>query len=270
MTEVLLELNNVTYNYGHSKWTLGPASLAAKAGELIGIVGPNGSGKSTLVKIAAGTVKPLGGDVKLKGNDIFQMARKKVAMMLGYLPQYLYSAYNYKVADVVAMGRYAHLKGMGFLTDNDYKQIQKSMELTEIAQYADRHLNHLSGGERQRVLLASVLCQQPEILLLDEPTTGLDLHHQVTFFKLLKKLSNQDLAIVIVTHDLNLASMFCSKLVLVKDGSIHKTGSAEEVISQETLSGIYPDNIYVDKNPSSGKPMVLPLIDYDTCEGKDE
>lgn len=262
---MLLELENVKYSYPHSDWTLGRLSLSVDAGRLVGIVGPNGSGKSTLVKVASGICEPTSGTVKLKNRNIDSMARREVARVLGYLPQNVESAFNYRVGEVVAMGRYAHLEGMGFLRQKDIDAVNESMELTDTAKYMDRHLNQLSGGERQRVLLASSLCQQPEILLLDEPTTGLDLHHQVSFFEILRKLTLGGMAVVVVTHDLNLAAMFCDELMLVSRGKILKSGGVEDVINEQTLTGLYPNNIYIGRHPVNDRPMVLPI-----CGGGDE
>ncbi len=255
----ILKVKNVEYSYQRSDWSMGPVSFEIEEGEFVGIVGPNGSGKSTFVKLAGGILKADKGQIVLKNENMSAVSRRDIARVLGYLPQSVESVFNYKVEEVVAMGRYAYLEGMGFLGENDLEQIHRSMELTEIKKYAGRYLNQLSGGEKQRVLLASVLCQNPEILVLDEPTTGLDMHHQVLFFELLGKLSREGLSIVTVTHDLNLAGMFCDRLMLVQDGKIAKTGSVEEVINKQTLDEIYPGNVYVSNHPVSGTPIVLPL-----------
>jgi iron complex transport system ATP-binding protein len=203
-------------------------------------------------------LKSASGTVELCGKDLNKLSRRSIAKQLGYLPQLCGSVFNYRVEEVVAMGRFCHLKGMGFIDETDAEQIERAMAATETFEYKGRFLDHLSGGERQRVLLASVLCQEPKVLLLDEPTTGLDIHHKVAFFSLLKKLANDGMAVCVVTHDLNLAAMSCNNVMLLKGGSVVKTGDVNEVINEEVLGGIYPDNIFVGTHPVSGVPMVLP------------
>jgi iron complex transport system ATP-binding protein len=263
LSEAVLKICDVAYSYDSSQWRLGGVSLDVFGGDVIGIVGPNGSGKSTLVKIASGILQPTSGKVELAGEDIKTLPRRKIAAKLGYLPQDISSVFNYRVEEVVAMGRYTHLAGLGFMSGRDYEQINRCMELTETGQYRKRHLNQLSGGERQRVMLASVLAQEPEVLVLDEPTTGLDMHHQVGFFSLLKQLADKGMAVVVVTHDLNLAAMFCNKVMLLKGGEFVKLGSVEDVICSQVLGDIYPDNIYIGTHPVNGKPMVLPIMKND-------
>lgn len=258
MNNVLLKADGLQYSYGQSGWALDGVGVELCAGSVLGIVGPNGSGKSTTVKILAGILEPASGVVELGGKDISKLTRRKIAEQLGYLPQLCSSVFNYRVEEVVSMGRFCHLKGMGFLDEGDKEQIEKAMVETETLEYRGRYLNQLSGGERQRVLLASVLCQEPKVLLLDEPTTGLDIHHQVSFFSLLKKLARDGMGVCVVTHDLNLAAMFCDKVMLVQNGSVVKTGDVSEVINEEALGGIYPD-VFVGTHPTRKVPMVLPI-----------
>ena len=258
---MILELKNIEYQYRQSKWRLGPINLSLGRGQMTAIIGPNGSGKSTLIKITAGITKPISGQVLLAGSNIFKLSRKKIALTLGYLPQCSSGFYNYRVYDIVAMGRFAHLKGLGFLDTADHDHILAAMSLTETLQYRDRHFNQLSGGEKQRVLLASVLAQQPQVLLLDEPTTNLDLHHQIAFFKLLKKLTVDGLSILVITHQLNLASAFSSSVILLGSGRVYKSGSVEDVITSSVLGCLYPDNLFISRHPLSGKPVILPQVD---------
>lgn len=257
--KILLEIDKVRYGYGSDSWLLRDISLNVAPGELLGIIGPNGAGKSTLLKIAAGVLHAQSGNVVLGGKILSGLSRREIARQMGYLPQSITSTFDYRVEEVVAMGRFAHLLGAGFLGDKDLEIVEQCMERTETTAYRKRHLSHLSGGERQRVLLASVLAQQPEILLLDEPTTGLDMHHQVSFFSLLCDLSAKGMAIAVVTHDLNLAAMFCTRLFLMCDGGVVRSGSVEEVINQEVLDDVYRQSVYVGSHPMNGRPMVLPI-----------
>lgn len=259
MSSELLRIDNINYAYRQSGWRLRDVSLTVSSGEIVGIIGPNGAGKSTLLKIAAGLLARRVGQVSLLGKDIVDYSRRQLARELGYLPQNVQSTFDYCVEEVVAMGRFAHLSGTGFLQAEDLAVVQHCLDQTETTSYRSRGLAQLSGGERQRVLLASVLAQQPKVLLLDEPTTGLDLHHQVTFFSLLRQLAQRQMAVVVVTHDLNLAGEFCQRLLLLSRGQAVKEGDAQAVIRQDVLEDVYRQSVYVGRHPLTDKPMVLPL-----------
>ena len=158
------------------------------------------------------------------------------------------------------MGRFPHLSGAGFLQPNDLKIIEHCLKSTETTVYRNRPVSQLSGGERQRVLLAAVLAQEPGLLLLDEPTTGLDLHHQVEFFSLLTELTQKGIAVIVVTHDLNLASQYCHRLLLLNEGRTVLEGDVSQVVRQEILSDVYRQNVYVGRHPLTEKPVVLPRL----------
>ncbi len=258
MSKSLLKLDAVSYSYGRDSWHLDDVSLEIRPNRILGIIGPNGAGKSTLLKIAAGTVAPTKGKVWLTGKDLKRMARRETAKILGYLPQNVDSSFDYTVEEVAAMGRFAHLGRMGFLQAADLKLIEKCLIETETIEFRRRTLSHLSGGEKQRVLLASVLAQEPKILLLDEPTTGLDLHHQASFFTLLAQQAQRGIAVATVTHDLNLAALFCDELLLMQAGKIVIQGAVEQVMKKEILCQVYHENIYVGKHPETNKPIALP------------
>ncbi|MBN1765760.1 MAG: ABC transporter ATP-binding protein [Sedimentisphaerales bacterium] len=270
MSECVLHVKSVSFTYPESNWYLRDISFEVGPGEILGIIGPNGSGKSTLLKCAAGILDSTSGEVLLGGHDMKHLSRRMIARFLGYLPQNVASVFDYRVEEVVAMGRFAHLSGTGFLRSEDLHIIHRCLKQTETLPYRGRSLSHLSGGERQRVLLASVLAQEPDILLLDEPTTGLDLHHQVVFFKLLRDQALKNMAVVVVTHDLNLAAQFCHWLLLLDNGSMVKQGHINEVISSETLGRIYRQSIWVDRHPINDKPIVLPLVEPPASPGKEE
>ncbi len=265
MSHSLLEIEKVRYTYTQTEWQLHDISLQVNAGEIIGVIGPNGAGKSTLLRIAAGILKSDAGSIKLLDKPIHKLERRYIARILGYLPQNVTSLFDYRVEEVVAMGRYAHARGLGFLDPKDVTITKRCLEQTQTMEFRDRSLWHLSGGERQRVLLASVLAQEPKVLLLDEPTAGLDLHHQVRFFELLAQQVRQGLSVVVVTHDLNLASLFCDRLVLMQAGKVIHQGTANQVIRESVLGTVYPDNIHIDTHPVHGQPVVLPLAKRNKC-----
>ena len=245
----LLSIENIGYSYRANGWKLENISLEVAAGQIVGIIGPNGAGKSTLLKIAARTLAYHTGRVSLMGRDMNRLSRRKIAQQLGYLPQHVTTTFDHHVEEVVALGRFPHLSGAGFLQNHDRKIIERCLEQTETSPYRHRPLSQLSGGERQRVLLASVLAQQPRVLLLDEPTTGLDLHHQVTFFCLLSELVQKGMAVLVVTHELNLAAQYCNRLLLLDAGRTVKEGSVNEVINTNILPTVYHDNIFISQHP---------------------
>lgn len=259
MNNSLLNLDDISYSYKHSGWRLDSVDLSVDQGEFVGIIGANGSGKSTLLKIAAGLLSPGSGRVLLQDRSIRKIPRRKLAQSIGYLPQQVTSVFNLNVREIVSMGRFCHSKGLGVATSEDAKIVDECMRETETFEFRDRTIDELSGGERQRVLLASVLAQQPEIMLLDEPGTGLDLHHQVTFFKLLAQLSRKGIAVVVITHELNLASQFCGKLLLMDRGKKEIFGEVEEVFDRIGEMEIYSKDMSFIKHPSNRKPAVLPF-----------
>lgn len=255
--ESMLNINNVSFGYTHNNKQVDSISITLNAGELTGIIGPNGAGKSTLLKIAAGIITPDCGSVTLGDIDIHSIDRKEVARKLGYLPQHINIIPGYSVEQVVAMGRFCHLKGFGFIGKYDSEIVEQAMVEAQVDKFRERYIECLSGGEQQRALLGSILAQQPEILLLDEPTTGLDLHHQSSFFTLLARQARLGKAVMTVTHDLNLAAKYCDKLILLNEGKLIVEGTPQEVITQEYISRIYHENILVTKHPVNGQPIVL-------------
>ena len=260
MTETLLFLRDITFQYPESSWRLAPVSFSIGRGEIVAILGPNGSGKSTLLRLAAGVLKPIGGEVFLDGRNVNTLGRRAIARRLGYLPQNTESHFDYSVEEVVAMGRFPRLGGLGFLGQRDLAVIQRSLEQTATETLRNRPLSRLSGGERQRAMLASVLAQEPQVLLLDEPTNALDIHHQMRFFSILSSLVHQGLAVVIVTHDLNLASLYSQRIFLMKAGRMVQEGHPEEVLTQQILYDVYGEGLELMSHPTHLCPIVLPTV----------
>lgn len=256
----LLKIESVQYHYPNSDCGIADVSLALKSGEMTGLIGPNGAGKSTLLKIAAGLIHSDKGAVSLKDQNMSKLSRKKIAKTIGYQPQMTDAGiFDHTVAEIVSMGRFPHTGGLGFLTAKDVEVIEQAMQQTDTAQFRSRRLTELSGGERQRVLLASVLTQQPEILLLDEPATGLDIHHQNMLFTLLRQQAANGLAVAVVTHDLNLAGMFCDKIVLMQSGKVVRQGNFGKVIEQDILQKVYGESIIVADHPTLNRPAVFTM-----------
>ena len=182
----LIDLERIRHRYAGSSWDLWIPEFSFHAGEILGIIGPNGSGKTTLLRIAAGILSPLEGRVFLQNQPLKEMDRRSIARRLAYLPQELSSEYDYTIIDIVRMGRYPYSRGFGHLGPSGQKAVRESLEFTSLTPLAGRRISQLSGGEKKRAFLASVLAQNPRILLLDEPTSALDIHHQVRLFHLLR------------------------------------------------------------------------------------
>ena len=258
MSDPLLRFDAVTYQYRDAAWRLDAVSLDVRAQEVLAVIGPNGSGKSTLLRLGAGVLRPRSGRVALDGREMAALSRRAVAASLGYLPQKVASEFDYRVEEVVAMGRFPHLAGAGFLSASDLAVVDRAMAATEIEPFRQRPLSHLSGGECQRAFLASVLAQEPRVLLLDEPTASLDLHHQVRFFGLLRRLSAQGMAVMVVTHDVNLASLYSDRVALLRGGRLVEDGPPEAVLRAEVLQATYGSEVVLDRHPLTQRPIVLP------------
>ncbi len=254
----MLELKDIRHVFSESDWTLRVSSLELYPGEILSIIGPNGSGKTTLLRIASGVLEPLEGTILLQGKNIFELKRRTVARALGYLPQETASLYDFTVEEVVCMGRYPHTGGFGTLEQGDRAVVQECLDLTEMTSFRKRPLSRLSGGEKKRAFLASVLAQKPALLLLDEPTSALDVHHQVQFFRLLQTLSREGMGVAVVTHDINLASLFSDRIMVLSGGETAAFGPPTEVLTASTVHSVYGKNILLGSHPETGRPTILP------------
>ena len=257
MTPPLLEARDCRFRYRDDGFCLEDVSLAVCAGEAVGIVGPNGSGKSTLLRLLSGILSPGGGAVLLEGRPIRSQSRRVLARRLAFLPQSPETSFHFRVREVVAMGRYPYLGAFGFLGEHDVDVVERALAETDSAALGERGFETLSGGEKQRVLIASILAQEPAAMLLDEPTAALDIHHRSDVFDLLWRLSRTGIAVVTVTHDLNAASQFCDRLVLLAGGRVARIGSAAEVMDAQLLSEVYGADVRVVDNPVTSAPMAI-------------
>jgi iron complex transport system ATP-binding protein len=239
-TAALLELTEVRFGFAARPAFLGPISLSVRGGECWAIVGPNGAGKSTLLKLMVGLYRPVSGEVRIRGAETGRLSKRARARAIAYVPQSPPADLEQSVRDIVLMGRFPH-RSMGlFESVEDYRAADRAMAISGTLEFADRPIATLSGGEAQRVHVAAALAQEPELLLLDEPTASLDLRHQLAIFEvLMRRASTEGLGVVIVTHDVNLAAGFCSKVLLLDQGRCVATGSPEEVLTPEVLGPVY-------------------------------
>ena len=254
---MLLNILGVTCGYGTSL-VLKDASVQINSGDFVGIVGPNGSGKSTLVRTISRVLQPLYGKVLLKGEDIYHIPASEVAKKMAVVSQEQGLDFPFTVKDVVMMGRLPHIKRFARESVKDLEAVAWAMELTDTVLLADRQVNELSGGEKQRVLLARALAQEPKILLLDEPTSYLDLNYQIEIMELLVRLRRDyDLTIVMVLHDLNLASRYCDYLLVVKQGAIYAIGAPRQVITTNIIKEVYGCEVRVECPDSRERPYIV-------------
>ncbi|WP_369033400.1 ABC transporter ATP-binding protein [Streptomyces adonidis] len=234
--------------------------LRIPPGAVTVIVGANACGKSTLLRGMARLLAPERGSVLLDGKDIHRTPTRQVARALGLLPQSPTAPEGIAVADLVARGRTPHHGLLGRWTPADDEAVARAMTATGVLDLADRPVDELSGGQRQRVWIATALAQETDVLLLDEPTTYLDVTHQVEVLDLLTDLNrDRGTTVVMVLHDLNLAARYADHLVAVKDGALYATGAATEVVTPRTVADVFGLRAEVIDDPVSGAPLVLPV-----------
>ncbi|MBU2541162.1 MAG: ABC transporter ATP-binding protein [Candidatus Omnitrophica bacterium] len=254
----LIDVENLNSGYEKDKVVLKDISFEVGEGEFLGIIGPNGSGKTTLLKSLSGIIKPFKGKVLLNNRDVYKMSLREIARACAFVSSDTSIAFPFSVLDIVLMGRIPHIKNLGGYSKNDIRIVRESLELTDSTAFINRPIYTLSAGERQRVFLAKMLAQEPRVVFLDEPTTHLDIGHQIQILSLLKRFNQQGkFTIVVVLHDLNLASEFCTRLILLNNGKIEKAASPEEVLTYEIIEKVYNTLVIVSKNPVSSKPHIL-------------
>lgn len=239
------------------------------AGELTVIVGPNACGKSTLLRTLARMLTPVSGTVQLAGQAIGSYPPKEVARRLGLLPQTPIAPDGIVVEDLVARGRYPYQGLFRQWSPEDQRAVEAAMERAGVLELADRMLSELSGGQRQRVWIAMALAQETPILLLDEPTTYLDLAHQVEVLNLARSLQREGFTIVVVLHELNLAFRYATNLIVMRDGAIETQGTVEETVTEDLIRRVYDLPCTIVTDPVSGCPLVVPL-DEAADEAADE
>jgi ABC-type cobalamin/Fe3+-siderophores transport system ATPase subunit len=253
-----LELRSVSAGYG-TRTVLHAIDLRVEAGEVVGLIGPNGSGKSTVVGVASRIVPLRGGDAFVAGRPLSGYGRRALARRLAVVPQGAVLPEGFTAIEVVRMGRTPHAGLFGTQGVHDEDEVERAMARTDVLRFASRSVETLSGGERQRVVLARALAQRPEVLLLDEPTSHLDLRYQVEALALARRAAESDaLATLVVLHDLNQAAQVCDRLVLLHAGRVVAHGSVAEVLDGEVLTSAYGIGVDVWAGPRG--PVVVPRV----------
>lgn len=252
-----LTINNLSFSYAGTQ-VLKNVNLNVKLGELVTIVGPNGSGKSTLLKCINRILKTKQNTILIDDQDTSKLNLKELSKLLGFVPQTSTSTFPFTVFDVVMMGRKPYIHWNIGERDNDI--VAQMLEFLGISHLAMRQFPELSGGEQQKVIIARALAQQPQILLLDEPTSSLDIKHQLEILCILKGLAqSKERSVIVTMHDLNLASRFSDRMLMLKSGSIYAMGNPEDVLTAKNIEAVY--GIKADVSTSiAGKPQITPIV----------
>ena len=255
----MLEARKISVNY-EAREAVAGVSLIAKPKDVIAIIGPNGAGKSTLLRALNGSVELASGEILVDDRSIGSYSRRAVAQRIAVVAQEAELRFPVTVIEFVLGGRFAWANAWGWETERDVEIVRKTLHETELDSFADRLMNELSGGERQRAVLARALATEAKLLLLDEPTANLDLAHQAMMLRLVRsRCDRADTAAVVVTHDVNLAAEFATRVMLLKDGRTVAVGSPDEVLTAELLKQVFDLQVLVDAHPISGAPRITPV-----------
>ena len=257
----MLHAVEVSFAYrGGGPTVVDRVSLAIERGELVGLLGPNGSGKTTMLKLMGGILRPRQGSVAFEGRPLADWPRREAARKIAYVPQETHAPFDFSVMEIVLMGRFPHLGSFALEGPEDLAVAQRALDATGMSAFATRLFHTLSGGEKQRVVIASALAQDPELLLLDEPTASLDVGHQLEVQQLLSRLNaGGRVAMVLSTHDLNLAASLCRRLILVRDGRVLASGPTADVLTPANVRALYDVEADVHLHERAGHLTVTPI-----------
>jgi iron complex transport system ATP-binding protein len=255
----IMKIENLSIAYG-DKEILKNVSFSVSEGEFLGIIGPNGSGKSTLIKAITDLVDVKGGKITINGRDNREISKRDRARLIAVVPQEFSIDFEFNAFDIVMMGRNPHMYGKKRAGENDLDIVKEAMIMTNTWQLKDRLFNELSGGEKQRVIIARAIAQQTRIILLDEPTAHLDIHHQLEILEMARMLKDKrNLTIIAVLHDINMAARFSDRLILLNDGKVIADDTPEEVIDEKYLSKVYKMEMIVRQNKVLSVKEIVPI-----------
>jgi iron complex transport system ATP-binding protein len=254
----VIELNDLSFGYT-SVDVLKSISATFSAGDFVALIGPNGAGKSTLLKIMSGLIRGYQGSIKFCGQDFSALTSRDLAKRLAFVPQDTRMVFPFTAAEIVLMGRLPHRPRTLFDGPGEIHAVREAMALTDTVELSGKLFNELSGGERQRVVLASALAQKPEVLLLDEPTSFLDLKHQLQFYEIVERLNaERGLTIISVTHDVNLAARYARRMIALCSGAFVADGTPEDVLTPQHIYEIFEITAAVIKRPDGRGNYIVP------------
>jgi len=251
---MIFDVSGVGFRYDRDP-VLDDVTVSFSEPQLVAIAGPNGAGKSTLISILAGLFPHFDGTCLYRNRPVQQWPRRELAREVSFVPQSLRLEFPFTAEQVVWMGRTPYCAGL-FESPEDAAEVDRALQLTDAAPFRARDFRSLSGGERQRVVLAAALAQSPRVLLLDEPTTFLDLKHQIAIYHLLRELARQGILVITVTHDLNLASTYADRIILLKDGRLVADAAPASVLAPENLRNVFDIEPIVQAGPH-GRPWIF-------------
>ena len=244
----MLKVEEIHARYGDAK-ILEDICFSAEEGKLLGIIGPNGSGKTTLLKVISSIIKPEIGSVLLDNLDIIKMKKRDIAKKMAVVPQESSTSFSFTAIEVVLMGRTPHLKRFEAEDSKDFEIARRCIRMTDCLNLAERPIDELSGGELQKVIIARALAQEPKILLMDEPTSHLDIKNQIEILDLMKRLADDGLTVISVFHDINMAARYCDELILLKNGKIVSSGRTEDVLTTENIWNVFGIFASIKRDP---------------------
>jgi len=252
-----VEVEGLNFSY-NGIGVLEGLDLTVRKGEFIGIVGPNGSGKTTLLKNIGGVLEPEGGAVYLDTEELSTIPIKEVATKVAAVQQETTVGFDFTVREIVEMGRFPHLERFERHTEGDLRAIDRAIEITDLEDFSDRCVNQLSGGEKQRVFLALALAQEPELLLLDEPTSSLDINYQIKIMETVHQLQSEDLTVITAIHDLNLAAQYADRVALLSEGKVRILGKPDKVLTRKNIEQVFGVEVEVEDSEVKGSIHIFP------------
>ena len=256
----MLEVRNISVNYGERR-VLRDVSMTLAAGEIVAVLGANGAGKSTLIRALNRTIPVSCGEILIDGKRLNELSRREIARRIAVVAQENETRFPVTVLEFVLSGRFVYGGAFGWETERDIESARAALADCDLSEFEGRLMDHLSGGERQRVVLARALAAGTPILLLDEPTANLDLAHQAMMFRLVRKrCSEHSSSAVLITHDLNLASEFADRIVMLRDGMIAADGRPGDVLNTVNVRNVFGIDVLLDSNPASGKVRVTSVF----------
>jgi iron complex transport system ATP-binding protein len=253
----MLDVSHIECGYGDSLILRG-VSFRVEKGEMLGVIGPNGCGKTTLLRAISAVLPWRRGEVLLEGHRVDRIPRRDLARAVALVSQDIAADFPFDVREIVMMGRTPYISRFGWESRHDLEIAQQAMQFADVTHLADRPITDLSGGERQRAFIAMALAQQPRLLLLDEPTSHLDINHQVGVLDIIRDLNAREgVTVVMVSHDLNLAAEYCDRLLMLKDGQTAYLGTPDEVMTAPHIEEVYGLPVRMELNPVTGRPHVM-------------
>lgn len=256
-----IEINSLNFSYDGEGQILNSVNINIEKGKFYTILGPNGSGKTTLVKLISKALNGGNRNIYIDGTDVNFIRNKALAAKIAVVPQYTFIDFDFSVIDIVLMGRAPHISRFSSENEEDMKIVQNAMAITNTWHLRNKSINSISGGERQRVIVARAIAQETDIVILDEPISNLDIHHQIEILNQIKLLNmKKKKTIVAVLHDLNIAAAYSDYMILMNNGRIHTMGTREQVLKENIIKEVYGVDVHIISDSVTKRPVIIPVI----------